>query len=68
MHILESECEDADQSHITQERARQMEIEKRTKTLDNVLRAGLCILTTIEMSYAINQNMAKYSQYIGKKE
>lgn len=31
-----------------------------------MLKAGLCILTTTEMSYANGQNAAKYNQCINK--
>lgn len=43
-----------------------MKLRVARKTLGNVLKVGLRILTTMEMSYAKSQNAMKYHQYIDK--
>lgn len=37
-----------------------------SKALGNVFKSGLCILTTMETSYAKSQNAAKYHQCVDK--
>ena len=65
MHGLKSRCEDANQCHIMQRRARRVEIEEQTTTRYYAQRRFTHI-DIIEMSYAINQNTVKYYQYIDK--
>lgn len=61
MHGLKPECEDVNQSHIERKNMQgNMKLRGARKTIGNVLKSGLHILTTMEMLYATSQNTLKY--------
>lgn len=53
-------------SHNAMTCKEKMKLRGVSKTLVNVLKVDLCILTTMEMSYAKGQNTVKYHQCIDK--